>query len=90
MPRRILRAGIAAAWHARLVPADPRLLDLFLELPLLQCARARTELGWSPEHDATHAVAELLDGMADGAGASTPPLAPDSLGRRVLEFAGKR
>jgi hypothetical protein len=53
VPRPLDRAGLAAAWRAHLVPADPALLDLVLELPRLYTTRARTELGWRSHSGAT-------------------------------------
>jgi UDP-glucose 4-epimerase len=88
VPRAVARGAVAALWHARLAPADPKLLDLFLDLPLMDAGRARSELGWSPQRSATDAVAEVLEGIAAGAGGATPPLAPDTPARRAAEIAG--
>lgn len=87
VPRAAVRAALAVAWHARLVAAEPALLDLLLGVPLLDTTRASRELGWTPRLSATEAVGELLDGLAGGAGGGTPPLAPDSLVRRIGELA---
>jgi nucleoside-diphosphate-sugar epimerase len=87
VPRVAMRAALALAWHARLVPADPWLFDLFLQLPIMDTTRARTELGWAPQTSATVAVDEMLQGMAEGAGGPTPPLAPDRIDRRLAEIA---
>ena len=86
VPRRVVRLAVAAAWHLHLVPADPALLDLFLQLPLLDCARARHELGWEPQRSAYDAIGELVDGVAAGAGGPTEPLAPDRFDRRMREI----
>ena len=87
VPRRLLRGALAAAWHSHLVPAEPELLDLVLQLPLLDTNRARSELGWSPLRSGVDALREMLDGMADGAGADTPPLVADTLRHRAGEVA---
>jgi nucleoside-diphosphate-sugar epimerase len=87
-PRAVVRAAAALAWRAHLAPADPALLDLVLGLPLLDTTRAREELGWTPRHSSVDALRELIDGIADGAGGSTPPLTPDSPGQRAHEVAG--
>lgn len=87
VPRRLMRGALAAGWHARLVPAQPQLFDLALSLPLLDAGRARAELGWEPRITGDAALREALDAMADGAGAGTEPLAPDSPRRRVHEVA---
>ena len=81
VPVRPLRAAVAAAWRLHLVPASPMLVDLALSLPVMDTARARTELGWSPRHSALDAMAELLAGMREGAGMPTPPLDPGAGGR---------
>jgi UDP-glucose 4-epimerase len=88
VPRPLMRAGVALAWRAHLAPADPALLDLVLGLPLLDTTRAGDELGWAPRRSATEAIRELLEGMSQGAGSSTPPLAPDSAEGRLRELAG--
>jgi UDP-glucose 4-epimerase len=87
LPRAVVRGGMAAAWHAHVVPADPTLLDLTLGLPLMDTARAKSELGWTPRRSAHHAVEEMLGGMADGAGGPTEPLAPDRGDRRLGEIS---
>jgi UDP-glucose 4-epimerase len=88
LPRAVVRAGLAAAWRARLVPADPHLLDLLLQLPEMDTTRARHELGWSPRRSASDTVAEWLRGTSEGAGGPTPPLAPDRPDRRLADAVG--
>jgi UDP-glucose 4-epimerase len=85
VPGPLARVGLTAAWRLHLVPAEPALLDLALQLPLLDTTRIRTELGWSPTVSSFDALREVLQGMVDGAGAQTPPLAPDSLTGRLQE-----
>jgi UDP-glucose 4-epimerase len=87
LPGPLAHVGLAAAWHLRLVPAEPRLLDLALQLPLLDTTRIRTELGWSPTVSSHDALREVLHGIADHAGAQTPPLTPDSSAGRLHEVA---
>ncbi|MFH9861509.1 SDR family oxidoreductase [Streptomyces sp. NPDC017202] len=74
LPRPAARAAIAAAWGLRLLPASPHLFDAVLRLPLMDCTRARVELGWRPQRTATEVLAEFLDGVRAGAGAPTEPL----------------
>ncbi|MFF0200723.1 SDR family oxidoreductase [Streptomyces sp. NPDC005017] len=69
-----VRTAMAAAWGIRLLPASPHLFDAVLRLPLMDCTRARTELGWEPSRSATEAVEEFLEGLRQGAGADTEPL----------------
>ena len=87
VPRSLVRGALAAGWHAHLVPADPRLLDLVLGLPLLDTSRAADVLGWKPKWSGVQALREMVEGLADGAGGSTEPLAPDSLSGRRHEVA---
>ncbi len=81
-----VRTALWLAWHLHLVPASPYLFDIFLRLPIMDTSRARTELGWTPRYSSREAIEELLGGMRDGAGMSTPPLAPTTLGGRVHEL----
>ena len=76
LPARVLRAGVSASWRLRLQPTSPDWVDLLLRPPLLDAGRARDVLGWSPTASATAALVEFLEGIADGAGGATAPLAP--------------
>ncbi|HKS44931.1 MAG TPA: NAD-dependent epimerase/dehydratase family protein [Amycolatopsis sp.] len=86
LPPWAVRASLAAAWRAHLVPASPGLFETVLRLPLMDTTRARTELGWTPRHSATDAIEEFLSGLRGGAGTRTPPLRPDGLSGRVREL----
>jgi UDP-glucose 4-epimerase len=94
MSPRSVRALAALAWHARLTPIPANWLDLALAAPLLDTTRARKELGWEPRHSGDETLADLLEGMREGAGLDTPPLSPRTSGlARSREFAtgiGKR
>jgi nucleoside-diphosphate-sugar epimerase len=79
LPTAVVRAAAATAWHAHLLAAAPELFDMALGVPLMATRRAREELGWSPQRTAAEAVAEMAEGIADGAGAATEPLAPRSV-----------
>ncbi|GGO61417.1 NAD-dependent epimerase/dehydratase family protein [Nonomuraea cavernae] len=72
----VARSAMAAGWHLRLLPAAPGLLELVLQIPIMNMDRARDVLGWTPRHTAGEAVQELMEGLHDGAGLDTPPLAP--------------
>jgi UDP-glucose 4-epimerase len=86
---RAARTAFAAAYGLRLHPAEPSWLDLALETPLISSARITSELGWAPARSALEAIAEVIDGMADGAGGATPPLAePRGLAGRRDEIRG--
>ncbi|MBA2471742.1 MAG: NAD-dependent epimerase/dehydratase family protein [Pseudonocardiales bacterium] len=87
LPAWMLRQLAALAWHARLVPTEPGMVDLLLALPLMDTSRARDELAWRPKHSAADALLELLAGMRQNAGADTPPLAPSrGLPGRLIEL----
>jgi len=88
VPPRVLRRGAALTYRLRLQPSEPGWVDMGLGLPLMDTRHAREELGWRPEHTASDALRDLLDGMREGAGIDTPPLAPGSAGpARAREFA---
>ncbi|MDQ0790956.1 nucleoside-diphosphate-sugar epimerase [Streptomyces sp. B3I8] len=74
LPRAVARSAVAAAWGLRLLPASPHLFDAVLRLPLMDCTRARVELGWRPTKPATEVLEEFLQGLREGAGAPTEPL----------------
>ncbi|MGH4012159.1 MAG: NAD-dependent epimerase/dehydratase family protein [Pseudonocardiaceae bacterium] len=87
VPAAPLRAALATAWHMHLTPASPHLFDAVLKLPIMDVTRARTELGWSPQHSALNALQAFLDGLREGADMDTPPLARDTGGPwRLREF----
>src|SRR5579875_3728380 len=87
VPPAVLRAGLAAGWYARLVPAEPNLFDMALHLPVMDTTRARQELGWSPARSAADTLGEFLAGLRAGAGMPTPPLASGAGGPlRLREF----
>jgi nucleoside-diphosphate-sugar epimerase len=91
VPAGVLRTLAAFAWHARLVPTEPGMVDLLLAVPLMDITRARNELGWRPTRSAGDALLELLAGMRDGAGADTPALHPgDGVAGRLSELGGTR
>ncbi len=87
VPARVLRAGAAASFKLRLQPSEPGWLDMGLNVPVMDCTRAREQLGWRPEHSAGDALRDLLAGMREGAGLDTPPLQAGSAGPlRLREF----
>ena len=88
LPRGLARRAFSATYAAHLHPSEPGWLDLALDMLLIDSSRIREQLGWEPRHSAIEAVEELLDGIADGAGAPTPPLLADSFTRRLREIAG--
>ncbi|WP_040494756.1 NAD-dependent epimerase/dehydratase family protein [Ilumatobacter nonamiensis] len=83
VPPRVLRVGAAVSYSLRLQPTSPGWVDLALQVPMMDTAAARRDLGWSPSHSAIDSLGELLDGFAIGAGTNTPPLTPE---RTMLPF----
>jgi UDP-glucose 4-epimerase len=80
LPPSFVRSAMALAWRFRLQRSPPGWLDMGLQTPLLDAARARSELGWEPRVDALATLRELLAGVRAGAGARTPPLDPSASG----------
>jgi UDP-glucose 4-epimerase len=76
VPLTALRLLAKAAWGFRLLPTEPGLLDLTVEMPLMDCGRAQRELGWQPARDSRDVVRELVGGIAAGAGVGSAPLRP--------------
>jgi UDP-glucose 4-epimerase len=88
MPASALVGGARLAFRARLAPAPPELVELFLSLPVLDWGRARQELGWTPQRSGVDALESLLEGWRTGASLPTPPLDLHAGGRgRMGEFA---
>ncbi|MEA2400623.1 MAG: UDP-glucose 4-epimerase [Thermoleophilaceae bacterium] len=84
---RLLRAAASAAFKLRLQPSEPGWLDMALQVPIMDCSRARRELGWQPRRSAADALRDLLAGLREGAGLDTPPLEAGNAGRlRAREF----
>jgi UDP-glucose 4-epimerase len=84
VPRNVLRDAAALAWRARVQPLDPGWLDLAFAAPLLDTARARRELGWSPSVPADVALGQAIAGMADAAAAPSPALRPRSIANELV------
>lgn len=68
VPARLVRAAVAAGWWLNLLPASPGLFDALLRLPIMDCSRARDELGWTPRGSAIDALEEFVIGLREGAG----------------------
>ncbi len=76
MSQEFLRTAAGVSWRLRLQHSDPGWVDLGLDSPLVDASRARRELGWAPTRSSLETLRELLQGITDGAGLATPPLAP--------------
>ena len=89
VPFSVLRAAADLSWRAHLQPVDAGWADMANGAPVLDATRARTELGWQPQHSAEEVLAEAVAGMADAAHGSTEVLRErtiaDGLRRAVLQ-----
>ena len=87
LPYSMVRAAADASWLMRLQPTPAGWVDMGTSVPMLSTMRAAEELGWEPRHDARETFVELLEGIAEGAGETTPPLTSnDSLRGRIDEL----
>jgi nucleoside-diphosphate-sugar epimerase len=77
----LFRRLVSATWKLHLQPTPAGWLDMALGVPLLDCTRARNDLGWTPRRTSVEALEELLAGLREGAELPTPPLALSSSGR---------
>ncbi|MFC4615072.1 NAD-dependent epimerase/dehydratase family protein [Cellulomonas algicola] len=82
VPVPVVRAALATAWHARVVPVGPGWLDMAVNAPILDTSRAERELGWRASWSGVDALRDVVEGMVDGAGTASPPLLPRRLPRR--------
>jgi UDP-glucose 4-epimerase len=88
VPARVARIAARLTWLARLQPTSPDWLALALGVPLLDCTRAREELGWAPTRDGVETIRELLEGLAARAGGRTPPLRAGDRGAELAAGVG--
>lgn len=84
VPARLLRAGVSAAWHARVLQLDPGWIDLGFAVPLLDTSRARAELGWAPTMTGIEVLEEMVSGMATAAHGRTPALRARRVGEQLV------
>jgi UDP-glucose 4-epimerase len=80
VPATLARAMTSMSWRMHLQPSPPGWLDLGRGVPLMSCDRARVELGWEPQVSSLDALLELVAGIREGAGGSTPALDADAGG----------
>ena len=90
LPAAVLRTGAQLTFKLHLQPSDVGWVDMALQTPLLDATRARTELGWEPQHGAEDAMRDLLDGLAGDHGLRTPPLERKSRTQEVAGGVGSR
>ena len=80
VPAPVLRAVVSATWRLRLQPTDPGWVDIGRFGPLMDTTRARTLLGWTPEHNAGEALTATVEAMGAGAGGASPVMRPRATG----------
>lgn len=85
VPVALARGAAQLTFRLHLQPSDVGWVDMALQTPLLDPARARAELGWEPRHPASAAIRDLLAGLQADAGLPTPPLRRRS---RLAELRG--
>ncbi|BBX67136.1 NAD-dependent epimerase/dehydratase family protein [Mycolicibacterium psychrotolerans] len=83
VPSRVLGALVDLSWRMRLQPIDRGWLDLAFSVPLLDCGRARTELGWQPRWSSVAALTDVITGVAEQAHTESPPLRARSMVEQV-------
>ncbi len=76
VPVAAVRAAVAASWRLRLQPTAPGWVDLGLGVPVMDTARARSELGWTPTRGAIDSLRELIDGIPKRGHEPTAALRP--------------
>jgi len=76
VPASVLRAGMQAAFLARVLQIEPGWLDLGLGVPPLDTSRARIELDWRARHTGGDLLREFVAALGRGEGGSGPLLHP--------------
>ena len=79
IPSGVLGTLVDLSWRARLQHIDRGWIDLAFTVPLLDCSRARTDLGWTPKWTSTEALADLLEGVAQQTYTESAPLRQRSM-----------
>lgn len=74
LPQAVARTALSASWRLRLQPTPPGWLDMGLGVPIMDTTRASEELDSEPRHSSVQAIRDVLGGIADAQGESTPPL----------------
>jgi UDP-glucose 4-epimerase len=72
----VVRRTTDLSFRTHLQPTEAGWFDMAMSAPLLDTARARQVLQWSPTVDAKDAIQEVLTGMAAGEGTESPPMEP--------------
>ena len=75
VPPALPRALVSGTWRLHLQPTDAGWLDMAMNVPVMDTARARG-LGWAPRHQAGDLLRDFLAALAGGTGNGSPVLAP--------------
>jgi nucleoside-diphosphate-sugar epimerase len=62
VPLAVVRAAVAASWHARLQPTEPGWVDLMAAVPNMSTQKL-TDLGWRPSRTGVEALHEVVEGI---------------------------
>lgn len=81
VPSGLARAAADVTWRLHLQPTPAGWVDLALRVPVMDCSRAREELGWVPKRTSLEALDDLLEGLSRGRGEPLPPLDDERPGR---------
>lgn len=76
VPATVLRTGLGIGHRTGLLAADTGWIDMAMNVPLMDAARAKAALGWEPRVSAVSALRDLLDGFIAGSGTASVPLRP--------------
>ncbi|GAA4284431.1 hypothetical protein GCM10022261_19620 [Brevibacterium daeguense] len=87
LPARLVRAFLFGGHKAKLIAADEGWIDMALGVPMMDNAKAKSELGWEPRHTAAEALKSLISGMIDGQGVESVPLRPRDPGEANMPAA---
>jgi UDP-glucose 4-epimerase len=79
VPFPVVRAAADLSWRAHLQPVDAGWVDMAYNVPVLDATRARTELGWVPQHDARSVLIEMVEAMASAGHGDTEVLRPRTI-----------
>ena len=77
LPLSVLRAAVEVSWRLRVQTTDGGWIDMAAGVPVMDTARARELLGWTPRWSSLDALTDMLDGLGAGKGKqASPPLKP--------------
>ncbi|WP_235857059.1 NAD-dependent epimerase/dehydratase family protein [Occultella glacieicola] len=76
LPPEVVRPFLHYAWRARLVASDAGWLDMAMGVPVMDTARIR-DLGWTEQNSAEDALREVVAGIREHRGTTSPSLRPD-------------